>query len=76
MLSPRELEVARLIAEDVTDREAANILRISVRTLHSYLDRIGKKLGAHHDQKRSRRHVIARWVRSSECPPTTESHAA
>jgi FixJ family two-component response regulator len=32
-LSPREMEVARLVAEDLTDKEIANILRISIRTV-------------------------------------------
>ena len=60
-LSPRELEVARLVAEDLADKEIAQILRISVRTVHGYLDRIALKIEAH-TLHISRRRAIARYV--------------
>lgn len=60
-LSPREMEVARLVADDLTDKEIACILRLNIRTVHEYLDRIGRKLAAS-DSQRSRRRVIRAWV--------------
>ncbi|MDB4893133.1 MAG: Bacterial regulatory protein luxR family [Gemmatimonadetes bacterium] len=61
LLSPREREVATLVSEDLADKEIALILCISVRTVHSYLDSIARKIGAQ-DEKRSRRRVITRWI--------------
>lgn len=61
LLSPREQEVARLVAERLSDDEIANILTISVRTVQTYLDRIGKKLDAAKDAS-ARRRVIREWV--------------
>ncbi len=63
-LSPREAEVARLIAEGLSDDEIAQILIVSVRTVHSYLDRIGKKIEAHLKPNRRRR-VIREWVKEN-----------
>lgn len=60
-LSPRETEVARLVSEDLADKEIANILRIRIRTVHEYLDRIGKKLGID-DAMTARRRAIRAWV--------------
>ncbi len=62
-LSPRESEVARLVAEGLSDDEVAQILRLSIRTVQSYLDRIGKKLCAHEKPHRRRR-VIREWVKA------------
>ncbi len=53
------LMVARLVAEDLADKEIASILRISPRTVQATLDRIGKKLGA---SGIKRRRAIARWI--------------
>lgn len=61
LLSPREEEVATLIAEDLADKEIASILRISIRTVQQYLDRIGEKLECKKSQ-RARRRVIRAWV--------------
>lgn len=44
-LSPREYIVARLIAMGNTDREIAQKLRLSVRTIESVLASICSKLG-------------------------------
>ncbi|MHB1097813.1 MAG: helix-turn-helix domain-containing protein [Gemmatimonadaceae bacterium] len=60
-LSPREQEVARLVAEDLSDKDIAGILRISVRTVQAYLDRIAGKIGAA-SSPYSRRRTITRWV--------------
>lgn len=43
-LSPRETEVLRLVAEGRTDQEVAETLSLSVRTVHSHLDRVRDKL--------------------------------
>ena len=60
-LSPREREVALLVAEDLTDKEIGSLLSISTRTVQGYLDRIGRKIGAE-TSSRARRRVIARWI--------------
>ena len=44
-LSPRELEIARLVAEDMTNAEIAEQLIISQRTVTTHLDRIYNRLG-------------------------------
>jgi DNA-binding CsgD family transcriptional regulator/tetratricopeptide (TPR) repeat protein len=45
-LSPRELEVMRLIARGQTDREAAATLGLEVRTVNAYVANARRKLGA------------------------------
>ena len=64
-LSRREEEVATLVAEDLTDKEIAATLTLSVRTVHEYLDRIGKKLQAG-QSPRARRRVIRLWVQERD----------
>jgi DNA-binding NarL/FixJ family response regulator len=64
-LSPREMEVARLVAEDLTDKEIANLLVISIRTVQKYLERIARKVGAG-ESEFTRRRAIARWVEAAE----------
>ena len=46
-LSPREREVARLVAEGLTNREIAEQLVLSVRTVEGHVDRILGKLNFH-----------------------------
>ena len=60
-LSARELEVARLVAEDLADKDIARILLLSVHTVREYMRRVGKKVGAK-DSKFARRRAICRWV--------------
>jgi DNA-binding CsgD family transcriptional regulator len=57
-LTLRELDVARLVARGLTNREIAEELRITARTAGSHLEHIRAKLGA------SRRSEIAAWVTS------------
>lgn len=57
-LTLRELEVARLVARGLTNREIAEELRITARTAGAHLEHIRSKLGA------SRRSEIATWVAS------------
>jgi DNA-binding CsgD family transcriptional regulator len=45
LLSPRELEIVRLVAEDLTAAEIAERLIISPRTVTTHLDRIYTRLG-------------------------------
>lgn len=56
-LTPRELEVAGLVAEGLTNREIATTLMLSVRTVENHVDRALGKLGF---RTRSR---LASWVR-------------
>jgi DNA-binding NarL/FixJ family response regulator len=46
-LSPRELEIAKLVAESKSNKEVANILQISVKTVESHRANIMEKLGLH-----------------------------
>lgn len=55
-LTLREFEVARLVAQGMTNREIAAQLRITVRTAGSHLEHIRAKLGA------NRRSEIAAWA--------------
>ena len=57
-LTLRELEVAKLVAQGLTNREIAGELRITARTAGSHLEHIRAKLGM------SRRSEIATWVAS------------
>lgn len=53
-LSPREVEVAELVARGASDAEIAEALSISVRTAEDHVHRIIKKFGyrARHDIER------------------------
>ena len=66
-LTLRELEVARLVARGLTNREIAGELRITVRTAGSHLEHIRAKLGA------GRRSEIATWVTSID-DEATQAH--
>jgi two-component system nitrate/nitrite response regulator NarL len=46
VLSPRESEILRLLAEGLTDRDIAEALTISVRTVETHVSNILRKLGA------------------------------
>jgi non-specific serine/threonine protein kinase len=59
-LSPRELEVARVVAEGATNGETARRLFISERTVESHLATIFSKLGV------DSRVQVARWVAQLE----------
>jgi DNA-binding CsgD family transcriptional regulator len=55
-LSAREVEVARLVADGLTNGVIATRLCISERTAESHLERIRRKLSFHH------RSEIAAWI--------------
>src|SRR5438132_14256820 len=55
-LSRRELEVARLVAEGLTNREIATRLFLSERTVDGHLEHVREKLGV------NTRAQIATWV--------------
>lgn len=59
-LTPRELEVAELVADGLTNREIATTLVLSVRTVENHVDRALGKLGF---RTRSR---LASWVRDRQ----------
>jgi len=61
-LTRRELEVARLIAEDMTSREIASTLFISERTVETHVTNMLNKLGV------NSRIQIARWMASVSGP--------
>jgi DNA-binding NarL/FixJ family response regulator len=55
-LTPREVEVLRLIARGYTYRELAQRLGISVKTVESHVSAVLRKL------QLSTRHQLARWA--------------
>ncbi len=66
-LSRRELEIARLVAEGLTNREIATRLFISERTVDGHLEHVREKLGV------NSRAQIAAWVtRQAEAPATAD----
>ena len=64
-LTPRETEVARLVAEGLTDVECAHILTASVHTVRSHIAHIAGKLHAERTPYRRRR-VIRDWITAQE----------
>ena len=63
-LTLRQLEVTRLVARDLTDRQIARQLGISHRTVDSHLRQVSAKLGC------SSRTAIAVWVLRQETSPS------
>jgi len=68
-LSPREMEVLRIICEGRTDREIAERLFISERTVHVHVRRVLSKLGV-----TSRTQAAALALRQGLIPMDTEEH--
>ena len=61
-LTNRQLEIARLIAEDLTNRQIAERLFLSERTVETHITNILNKLGL------NSRIQLSRWI--AEVPPT------
>lgn len=59
-LTPRETEVAALVAQGLTNRQIAECLILSVRTVEGHIDRILGKLDFH------TRTQLAMWVGSAQ----------
>jgi DNA-binding CsgD family transcriptional regulator len=64
-LTPRQLEIARLIAADLTNRQIADRLFLSERTVETHITNMLNKLGL------NSRVQISRWI--AELPQTTRS---
>jgi DNA-binding CsgD family transcriptional regulator len=47
LLTNRELDVLQLLAGRYTDKEIADALAISPKTVRSHVDHLGDKLGVH-----------------------------
>jgi non-specific serine/threonine protein kinase len=62
VLSPRQLEIAGLIADDLTNRQIADRLFLSERTVETHITNILNKLGL------NSRVQLSRWI--AEVPPT------
>ena len=69
-LTPQELQVARLVVTGRANREVAEALFVSARTVESHLGRIYRKLGI-----RSRSQLIARADDWGLRPPVDDSGA-
>lgn len=61
-LSAREMDVARLVAEGLADKEIASILRIRIGTVKTHIDRIAGKIGA----RKNRRVEITVWIERAD----------
>ena len=64
-LSPRELEIVQLVADDLTNAEIAERLIISPRTVTTHLDRIYTRLGIN-----SRTALVRYAIEAGLLPPT------
>jgi DNA-binding CsgD family transcriptional regulator len=65
VLTRRQLEIARLIAEDLTNRQIADRLFLSERTVETHITNILNKLGL------NSRVQLSRWL--AELPETMRS---
>lgn len=62
LLSDRELEVFQLIGNGFANREIAERLNLSVRTIDSYREQLKSKL--HLDSSRALVHHATQWIKS------------
>ena len=67
-LTVREFEVARLVAEGMTNGEIAEALGLSPKTVSAHLEHILAKLGA------MRRAEVAAWVTTIRPPTVAAGH--
>lgn len=59
-LSPRELEVVRLVAQGLTNKQVAEQLSLSKSTVGTHMDHVRDKLGLR------KRVQIANWLRDND----------
>ncbi|RDI35267.1 response regulator transcription factor [Lentzea flaviverrucosa] len=57
-MSPRQVEIVELIADGLQDRDIAERLGVSPRTVDSHLQRLYQRYDLH-----SRAAVVAKWLR-------------
>lgn len=65
VLTPRELEVATLVADGLTDQQVARRLSVSLRTVHAHLRNSYAKTGT------GNRTGLANWLREQPRPAGT-----
>jgi DNA-binding CsgD family transcriptional regulator len=70
-LSPRELEIVRMVAQGHPNKVIADVLSISCWTVSTYLRRVFAKLGVG-----SRAAMVARMMETKSNPPATGSRVA
>ena len=58
-LTPREIQVARLVKDGKTAKEIAELLFMSVRTVESHKKNIRKKVHINHTNKNLRSHLLS-----------------
>jgi DNA-binding NarL/FixJ family response regulator len=69
-LSPREMEVLQLIAEGKANKETADVLRISIKTVEKHRQKVMKKLNIH-DTASLTRYAIGAGIIESSVQSTT-----
>lgn len=69
-LSPREMEVLQLIAEGKANKESADVLHISIKTVEKHRQKVMEKLNIH-DTASLTRYAISAGVIESSVQPTT-----
>ncbi len=57
--TPRQLEILKLVAAGLSDKQIAEQLRLSPRTVRSHLDRLFQRHGLH-----TRAEAVAAWMRT------------
>ena len=70
-LTPQELQVSLVVAEGVTNREAAARLFVSPKTIEVHLSRAFRKLGVH-----TRTELARQLSFAQRPPPSTSEHAS
>ena len=69
-LSPREMEVLQLIAEGKANKETADVLHISIKTVEKHRQKVMEKLNIH-DTASLTRYAISAGIIESSVQPTT-----
>ena len=58
-LSPREVEICRLVKNGMTSKEIAQVLNLSVRTIQKYRELIRRKLGLIDNETNLRTYLLS-----------------